>query len=160
MARSTCSAAAIRRAHAGATVAAIVLAGICVRIGYRGALHRLVAAAVVGVVLGSTLGAVLYGLREPADRARLDGFGDQARDLVRVWRSMLDRDGDGASPYLGGGDCDDNDPTRYPGAIDIPGDGIDQDCDGVDAVLPPKPVAVSRRPPARPGDPRATCRSC
>ena len=32
------------------------------------------------------------------------------------------------------GDCDDADATVYPGANDIPLDGIDQDCDGVDAV--------------------------
>ena len=32
-----------------------------------------------------------------------------------------------------GGDCDDSDATVYPGAEDIPGDDIDQDCDGEDA---------------------------
>ena len=32
------------------------------------------------------------------------------------------------------GDCDDADAMVYPGANDIPLDGIDQDCDGVDAV--------------------------
>ena len=32
------------------------------------------------------------------------------------------------------GDCDDADAAVYPGANDIPLDGIDQDCDGVDAV--------------------------
>ena len=33
------------------------------------------------------------------------------------------------------GDCDDQNPDVYPGAEDIPGDGIDQDCSGTDAAL-------------------------
>ena len=48
-----------------------------------------------------------------------------------------DEDGDGslADQYIGGSpDCDDTDPNTYPGAYDTPDDGIDQDCDGIDAT--------------------------
>jgi hypothetical protein len=40
----------------------------------------------------------------------------------------VDADGDGATCEQ---DCDDQDAERYPGAIDVCGDGIDQDCDTV-----------------------------
>ena len=33
-------------------------------------------------------------------------------------------------------DCNDGDASIFPGAIDRPGDGIDQDCDGIDPMLP------------------------
>src|SRR3712207_8477099 len=33
-------------------------------------------------------------------------------------------------------DCDDNNPFRRQGAIDVPQDGIDQDCDNLDAPWP------------------------
>jgi hypothetical protein len=43
-----------------------------------------------------------------------------------------DTDGDGALDYE---DCAPDDPSIHPGPEDEPGDGIDQNCDGVDGVL-------------------------
>jgi choline-sulfatase len=63
-------------------------------------------------------------------------------------RSATDHDGDGASHLFGGGDCDDDDPHRYPTAVDIPGNGIDEDCSGADTPLPPPPSPPPRSPRA------------
>ena len=50
-------------------------------------------------------------------------------------------------------DCDDFDPTVHPGAIDIPGDGIDQNCDGEDAVVcSPCEVEILGDLSGQPGD--------
>lgn len=50
-------------------------------------------------------------------------------------RRSTDFDGDGYSVLLGGGDCAPFDPNINPGAIDVPEDGIDQDCDGQDLTV-------------------------
>ena len=44
-----------------------------------------------------------------------------------------DEDQDG---FVGGFDCNDRNPAINQGATDVPGDGIDQDCDGFDTPVP------------------------
>jgi arylsulfatase A-like enzyme len=63
---------------------------------------------------------------------------------LRALRSATDRDHDGYSALFGGGDCNDADPRINPGAQDVPGNGIDEDCSGADApVTSPTPGAAA-----------------
>ena len=61
-------------------------------------------------------------------------------------RRATDRDHDGASFLFAGGDCDDADPHRSPTAIDIPGNGIDEDCSGSDLPAPRRPQPLPQAP--------------
>ena len=46
-----------------------------------------------------------------------------------------DADGDGFDALVASGmDCDDGDASIFPGAVEVAGDGIDQDCDGADLI--------------------------
>ena len=54
---------------------------------------------------------------------------DGSEPAVEPSAELFDMDGDG---YLEDEDCDDANPSIFPGAEDPFGDDIDQNCDGVD----------------------------
>lgn len=60
--------------------------------------------------------------------ADLDGDGFASFTLV----NSADLDCTDTGEFSLATDCDDTEPTQHPGAVDIPGDGIDQDCDTFD----------------------------
>ncbi|MEN0064368.1 MAG: MopE-related protein [Myxococcota bacterium] len=62
-------------------------------------------------------------------------FADNDGDQICGQGIDLNSDGDcldGNESSFNAIDCDDSDPSSFPGASEVPGDGIDQDCDGVD----------------------------
>lgn len=58
------------------------------------------------------------------------------RATAAALRPFADRDGDGYAGGWGGNDCDDTNPNIHPGAVEIPGNGIDENCSGSDGELP------------------------
>jgi arylsulfatase A-like enzyme len=94
--------------------------------------------AMAAFVLVFVAGASEPGRKSAARAGLVTPFLDGAR-------VALDFDGDGYASLLGGGDCNDRDPTINPGAQEWPDDGIDQNCDGKDAT-----AATLKAPPLQP----------
>ncbi len=99
--------------------------------------------AVVSLVLGAALVLGTAGA-ESARKAAMTHAGLVGPVLGHA-RTALDLDRDGYPFLLGGGDCDDRDKEVNPAAQEWPGDGIDQNCDGKDAI----PTAIRSQPFAR-----------
>jgi choline-sulfatase len=97
----------------------------------------------IGAVLVA-VAALVAAARIPEGAPAYQAASDGSLGLrlgLSIARRLTDDDGDGFSARFGGGDCDDHDATIYPGAEDIPGDGIDQNCEGGDA-----PAVVTAKP--------------
>jgi hypothetical protein len=69
---------------------------------------------------------------DDTDVADTDPVEDTDTDPSEDTDPLADADADGATEDV---DCDDADGTRFPGAYDLPNDGLDQDCDGSDRVF-------------------------
>ncbi len=98
----------------------------------------------VAVAVIALLGFASHIPESSPSYAAITDAGWGLRFALKLARRLTDRDHDGYSALFGGGDCDDSRADVFPGAEDIPGDGIDQDCQGGDA----KPAAANPEPPA------------
>ena len=70
---------------------------------------------------------------EVSDTGRTTGRASDTFEVRGGTGFCPDGDGDGYQAVsCGGSDCDDGDPTVHPSAAETCGDGVDQDCDGLD----------------------------
>jgi arylsulfatase A-like enzyme len=100
----------------------------------QGPLSRRLAGGTGGAAAFSAL-ALVAGLADKASRRAIADDGMHGRLLDRAAKALLDFDRDGHATVLGGGDCAGFNGSIHPGAPEIPGNGIDEDCDGVDDVV-------------------------
>ncbi|MET0792557.1 MAG: sulfatase-like hydrolase/transferase [Polyangiaceae bacterium] len=99
--------------------------------------------------LALTLRAASHGLDQRTVALSIEREAPLGKILLAVLRKRTDHDHDGFAKSFGGGDCDDADPRRNPGASDVPGNGIDEDCSGSDEAVLAAPAHVE--PSAAPG---------
>ena len=109
---------------------------------------------IVGGAVGLAAAGLAVQATQPAVRLVAARYSPATVHVMRLVARLGDVDGDGFSPLGGVGDCGPFDGSVHPFAVDVPGDGVDQDCHAGDleaAVLPADAgpaaaPAVKRRP--------------
>ena len=186
-------------AAVGAAIGVIALLVVAIPLGRRADEAALVRAAIIdGAIvavatalaasteIGASIGRVARLAAVPASvvifvaaAARIEASADLARamkaggglapTILVALERWTDRDNDGEGAHFGGGDCDEGDPARHSGAPEIPGDGVDQDCDGQDppglvtaaataasgSAGPTRPASATSTASAAPAEPPA-----
>jgi len=117
--------------------------------------RRAAAGCVVGAVIAALSGAVSLARSGEASAALMES-GGLSGIAVGALRRLTDSDGDGISDRFGGGDCDDGNAEIFPGAREVPGNGVDDNCVDGDAPPPTEPPTPTSAPAAFP--PSATQR--
>ena len=117
---------------------------------------RVTAALWAALLLVAAVGAADVNSRLAADSRTLGRVLEAttgAREVLHVTWAASDFDGDGYSALWQGGDCDDGNPVVHVGAMDVPDNGLDEDCRGGDLSLggsaaPPQQDSAGSEQPA------------
>lgn len=118
------------KVNAYAACAALGLWAGCTRLGEQVVVRGLAVGLAVVLVL-----ALPAALRSSGARRAALEHGALGRGTLRLVLTLGDRDGDGhAARWAGGADCDDGESSRHPLARERPGDGRDDNCNGVEAA--------------------------
>ena len=107
---------------------------------------------VIGGALGLGLAALVVLVTQPAVRLVAARYSPATERVTRAVARLADLDGDGFSPLGGAGDCAPLDGSVHPFAVDVPGDGVDQDCHDGDldpGVLPPRELVAAAVPTSK-----------
>ncbi len=144
-----------RALDAGLFLGAPALVGLALLLGHFLGPRSIEKGGLVGLaLLAAGVGAVASSASLPSTAFRaLDEHGLLGKPALAFLRALSDGDADGYAARFGGGDCNDRDAAVHPGAEDVPGDGIDQDCEDGDAKGAARPTKPGTPPAPVPGKP-------